>query len=172
MALSWHDLHCDWSAHMLELDVTHAQPLRLAACQAVQTRSLNFLFSNWLFIVTTWSVLKMSTALQVLRPKWTKCFWCVIAHMNVTSNDPFVVSICHVKWHFIAILFYFSRTWANDFVFLSCMNKVNKFAFTFSSKIGQNQCTCLNLMFVHCAFGLVGLRHWTHQIQCACVGFV
>ena len=48
-------------------------------------------------LVNTWSVLKMSTALRVLRPDCTRCFWCVI----VTSTDPFfslgkVVDFLHV----------------------------------------------------------------------------
>ena len=39
--------------------------------------------------VNTRSVLKMSTALRVLRPDCARCFWRVIARVNVTSTDPF-----------------------------------------------------------------------------------
>ena len=51
--------------------------------------------------IDTRSALKMSTALRVLRPDCTRCFWCVIARTNVTSTDPFfalgkVVNILHV----------------------------------------------------------------------------
>ena len=40
-------------------------------------------------LVNTRSVLKMSTALLILRPDCARCFLCVIAHVNVTSTDPF-----------------------------------------------------------------------------------
>ena len=52
------------------------------------TLQLNFLFSDW-FFRNTRSVLKMSTALRVLRTDCARCFWCVITRVNVTSTDPF-----------------------------------------------------------------------------------
>ena len=50
-------------------------------------------------LVNTWSVLKMSTALRVLCPDWARCFWCVIARVNVTSTDPF--------FHWVKLLIFF-----------------------------------------------------------------
>ena len=44
----------------------------------------------------------------------------------------------------------FPWTWAKNFVFLSCMYLVNKFAFTFACEVRQIQCTCLKLMLVQC----------------------
>ena len=65
----------------------------------------------------------MSTALRVLRPDYTRCSWCVIARVNVTSTDPFffslgkVVNILHVKWHFKAILLIFFTNMSKGFCF-------------------------------------------------------
>ena len=78
----------------------------------------------------------MSTALRVLHPDCAWCFWCVFARVYVTSTDPFFflrVKLLIFLWleAFNAILFHFS----NDFVFLSCMNWVNKFAFTFAREM-------------------------------------
>ena len=43
-------------------------------------------------LVNKRSVLKMSTALRVLRPDCARCFWYVIARVNIdTSTDPLVV---------------------------------------------------------------------------------
>ena len=50
-------------------------------------------------LVNTRSVLKMSTALRVLRPDCSRCFWWVIARVNVTSTDTF--------FHWIKLLIFF-----------------------------------------------------------------
>ena len=50
-------------------------------------------------LVNTRSVLKMSTALRVLRPDCARCFWCVIARVIVISTDPF--------FHWVKLLIFF-----------------------------------------------------------------
>ena len=113
------------------------------------------MFSNWLFSKYAECIDNVHCTPRTaprLRSDRARCFWCV----NVTSTDPFF------HWVKLLIFFLFSgilkpilfmifhEHGANDFVFLSCMNYVNKFAFTFAREIRQIQSTCLNLMLVQC----------------------
>ena len=82
----------DWKDVSL---LTGQDLLTLKSRLLMYEHGLRFIHSNLVScsligsLVNTQSVLKMSTPLRVLRPDCVRCFWCVIARVNVTSTDPF-----------------------------------------------------------------------------------
>ena len=127
-------------------------------------------------LVNTRSVLKMSTALRVLRPDCARCFWCVIACGNITSTDPFfslgkVVNILHVLWHFKAILFiiFHQHEWM---ILVLCRVWIRLICIYFCSwnKTNPMHLPEFDACPMHSALraSCIGLI----KIQCACIGFV
>ena len=77
--------------------------MTLTSTHTLLLQSSSLIFS----LVNTQSV---SNALRELQSDCAMCFWCVIARVNIVSNDPFfsldkVVNILCVYWHFKDILF-------------------------------------------------------------------